>query len=77
MHIHIEIFAFQHSQVHGVIWTNTGVAIPFTMPMESYETALGNGLFKRIGEQEDLYPDQNGVLNESPIFFLMPIPAPS
>lgn len=68
MYIHIEICAFQRAQALGAIWLDNGTAIPFSMPIEAYETALANGLFKRIGDQEDLYPDENGVLNESTIF---------
>lgn len=68
MSIHVEIFAFCQGQAHGVIWLHNGVAIPFSMPIESYETALANGLFIRVGDQEDLYPDANGVLNASTVF---------
>ena len=68
MYIHIEICAFQRAQALGAIWLDNGTAIPFSMPIEAYETALANGLFKRLGDQEDLYPDANGVLNESTIF---------
>lgn len=66
--IYIEIFAFEHGQAHGVIWLNNGTAIPFSMPMEAYETALQNGMFIRVGDQEDLYPDANGVLNSTTVF---------
>ena len=68
MSIHIEIFAFCQGQAHGAIWLENGTAIPISMPIEAYETALANGIFKRLGDQEDLYPDANGVLNESTIF---------
>ena len=66
--IHFEIFAFCAGQAHGAIWLSNGTAIPFSIPIEAYETALDNGLFIRDGEQEDLYPDENGVLNASTVF---------
>ncbi len=66
--MHIEIHAFCHGQAHGAIWLSNGTAIPFSMPIEAYETALANGVFIRLGDQEDLYPDANGVLNVSPVF---------
>lgn len=68
MYIHIEICAFSAGQAHGAIWLDNGTAIPISMPIEGYETALANGLFLRLGDQEDLYPDTNGVMNESHIF---------
>ncbi len=68
MIIHIEILAFAQSQAHGAIWLDNGVAIPISMPIESYETAKANGLFQRDGEQDDLFPDPNGVLNETTLF---------
>jgi hypothetical protein len=69
MHIHLEVFAFQQGQAHGAIWLDNGTAIPISMPIDAYETAKANGLFSRTEEQEDLYPDQNGVLNESNRFY--------
>lgn len=71
MIIHIEIFAFHQEQAHGAIWLDNGVAIPISMPIQSYETAKANNLFQRDGDQDDLFPDPNGVLNET-TFFLSP-----
>jgi hypothetical protein len=69
MHIHIEVFAFQQGQAHGAIWLDNGTAIPISMRIDAYETAKANGLFARTDGQDDLFPDHNGVLNESNRFY--------
>lgn len=64
--IQIEISACHHQIVYGAIWVN-GQVVPVTMPMDSYLLLKEKGLFLRQGE-DDIWPDDNGVLNETPVF---------
>jgi len=73
MTIHIEIFCFRRGHAHGAIWLSNGTAIPICMPTEAYETAKGNGLFLRSDIEEDVFPDENGVLNTTDHFIQAPL----
>ena len=68
MMLHIEIFLFHREQAHGAIWLDDGAAIPISMPISAYETAVQRGLFLRSQETDHLFPDENGVLDETTIF---------
>lgn len=67
--IHFEIFEFSRGQAHGAIWTEDGRALPFSMPIASYEMAIEAGIFKRLSDTDELLADPvTGALNESPAF---------
>lgn len=66
--IHFEIFEFSRGYAHGAIWLEDGRALPFSMPIASYEMAVDAGIFKKISPPDELLADLNGALNESPTF---------
>ncbi len=66
MKIHIEVFDISNDQAHCIIvLDDTGIQIPFSMPLQSFETAKENNLLDLSKGPLDEEPFR---LLESPVF---------